>query len=138
MNNVANRSGDRMSNARNFSFALAAGLALLIAAPAHGQDASTLSLRQAVTLALQNSRDVKLAQVQYNVALGEARVNRAAFLPNVYTGSGAAYTHGFPSLPGGQAPAVFEMDYTQSVFDPCVESSAARGGRKSPKPEDRA
>ncbi len=122
MNNVANRSGDRMSNARNFSFVLAAGLALLIAAPAHGQDSSTLTLRQAVTLALQNSRDVKLAQVQYNVALGEARVNRAAFLPNLYTGSGAAYTHGFPSLPGGQAPAVFEMDYTQSVFDPALKA----------------
>ena len=74
-----------MSNARNFSFVLAAGLALLIAAPAHGQGSSTLTLRQAVTLALQNSRDVKLAQVQYNVALGEAGVNRAAFLPNLYT-----------------------------------------------------
>ena len=122
MNNVANRSGDRMSSARNFSFALALGLALLIAAPAHGQDASTLTLRQAVTLALQNSRDVKLAQVQYNVAVGEARLNRAAFLPNLYTGSGAAYTHGFPSLPGGQAPAVFEMDYTQSVFDPVLKA----------------
>lgn len=113
---------DQMDNAKNFSFALAASLALLMAAPAHGQDASTLTLRQAVTLALQNSRDVKLAQVQYNVAVGEARVNRAAFLPNVYTGSGAAYTHGFPSLPGGQAPAVFEMDYTQSVFDPVLKA----------------
>jgi outer membrane protein TolC len=107
---------------RSRVLASAAGLALLIAAPARAQDASTLTLRQAVTLALQNSRDVKLAQVQYNVALGEARVNRAAFLPNIYTGSGAAYTHGFPSLPGGQAPAVFEMDYTQSVFDPALKA----------------
>src|SRR5579862_6415767 len=122
MNNVANRSGDRTSSARNFSWALAAGFAFLIAAPARGQDAPTLTLHQAVTMALQNSRDVKLAQVQYNVALGEARVNRAAFLPNIYTGSGAAYTHGFPSLPGGQAPAVFEMDYTQSVFDPVLKA----------------
>ncbi len=122
MNNFANRSEHRMGTAINLSFALAAGLALLTAAPTRGQDASTLTLRQAVTLALQNSRDVKLAQVQYNVALGEARVSRAAFLPNLYTGSGAAYTHGFPSLPGGQAPAVFEMDYTQSVFDPVLKA----------------
>ena len=104
------------------STAFAAALVLLIATPARGQEVSTLTLRQAVTLALQNSRELKLAQVQYNVALGEARVNRAAFLPNLYTGSGAAYTHGFPSLPGGQAPAVFEMDYTQSVFDPLLKA----------------
>jgi outer membrane protein len=91
---------------------------LFVAVSTRAQDSRTLSLHQAVTLALQNSRDVKLAQVQYNVALGEVRVEKAAFLPNLYTGSGAAYTHGFPSLPGGQAPSVFELDYTQTLFNP--------------------
>jgi len=81
-----------------------------------------MTLRQAVTLAVQNSRDVKLAQVQYNVALGEVAVNRAAFLPNIYTGAGAAYTHGFPSLPGGGAPAIFQLNYTESVFNPLLKS----------------
>ena len=92
--------------------------ALLAAVPARAQDTDKLTLHQAVTLALQNSRDVKLAQVQYNVALGEVGVDRAAFRPNLYTGSGVAYTHGFPSLPGGQAPSVFQLDYTQALFDP--------------------
>jgi len=92
--------------------------ALLAAVPARAQDTDKLTLHQAVTLALQNSRDVKLAQVQYNVALGEVGVDRAAFRPNLYTGSGIAYTHGFPSLPGGQAPSVFQLDYTQALFDP--------------------
>jgi outer membrane protein len=100
-------------------------LALLAAGPARCQSAAasseTLTLQQAVTLALQNSRDVKLAQVQYNVALGEVGVDRAAFRPNLYTGSGAAYTHGFPSLPGGNAPAVFQMDYTQTLFNPLLK-----------------
>jgi len=91
-------------------------------APAYGQDSSALSLRQAVTLALQNSRDVKLAQLQYNVALGEVGVDRAAFLPNLYTGSGIAYTSGFPSLPGGQAPAIFELDYRQTLFNPLLKN----------------
>lgn len=98
--------------------AWAALCALFVTGSARAQDSSTLSLHQAVTLALQNSRDVKLAQAQYNVALGEVRVDKAAFLPNLYTGSGAAYTHGFPSLPGGQAPSVFELDYTQALFNP--------------------
>ena len=81
-----------------------------------------MTLRQAVTLAVQSSRDVKLAQMQYNVALGEVAVNRAAFLPNIYTGAGAAYTHGFPSLPGGGAPAIFQLNYTESVFNPLLKS----------------
>jgi len=81
-----------------------------------------LTLRQAVALALQNSRDVKLAQVQYNVALGQVRVDRAPFLPNLYTGTGLAYTHGFPSLPGGQGPTVFELGYAQSLFNPLLKS----------------
>jgi len=81
-----------------------------------------MTLRQAVTLAVQNSRDVKLAQVQYNVALGEVGVQRAAFLPNIFTGEGAAYTHGFPSLPGGGAPAIFQVNYTEALFNPLLKS----------------
>lgn len=93
---------------------------LLCAIPATAQDTQgsrKLSLREAVTLALQNSRDLKLAKVQYSVSLGEVRVDRAAFLPNIYTGAGYVYTYGFPSTPGGP-PAVFQLNYTQSLFNP--------------------
>lgn len=117
--------------------AVAGMLALLLAAPARAQDAGTLTLQQAVTLALQNSRDLKLARVQYNVALGEARVDRAAFRPNFYTGAGAAYTHGFPSLPGGQAPSIFQLDYSQTLFNPLLkgEQHAAEERAKNQKLE---
>jgi outer membrane protein len=101
--------------------ALAIVSAILIAVPARAQDADSLSLHQAVTLALQNSRDVKLAQVQYNVARGEVHVAKAEFLPNLYTGSGLAYTHGFPALPGGQPPSIFELDYTEAFFNPLLK-----------------
>jgi outer membrane protein len=110
----------RQNEARQF--ALVVIFTLSLALPSRAQDASTMTLRQAVTLAVQNSRDVKLAQMQYNVALGEVGVNRAAFLPNIYTGAGAAYTHGFPSLPGGGAPAIFQLNYTESVFNPLLKS----------------
>jgi outer membrane protein len=82
----------------------------------------TLTLKQAVSLALENSLDIKLVRMQYNVALAEAGVDRAAFRPNLYTGSGAAYTYGFPALPGGNAPALFQLDYTQSLFDPSLKA----------------
>jgi len=99
----------------------AVGIACRVA-PVFAQDSAPLTLRQAVTLALENSRDVKLAQLQYNVALGEVGVDRAVFLPNLYTGSGLAYTSGFPSLPGGQPPAIFELDYRQTLFNPLLKS----------------
>jgi outer membrane protein len=109
---------------------------LCLTLAAEAQD-SPLTLREAVALALQNSREVKVAQMQYNVALGEVGVDRANFLPNLYTGAGLAYTHGFPSLPGGQAPAVFELNYRQSLFDPLLKSQqhAAEERAKSRKTE---
>ena len=84
-------------------------------------DDGQLTMRHAVTLALQNSRDLALARVQYTVALNQTSLDRAAFLPNVYTGSGAAYTSGFPSL-GGSPPAVFQMNYDQAVFNPALKA----------------
>jgi len=94
-------------------------------------------VRQAITLALQNSRELKLARMQYNVSLDEAGVNRAAFRPNLYTGAGVAYTHGFPSLPGGQAPSVFQLDYAQTIFNPMLkgEQRAAEDRAKNQKIE---
>ncbi len=109
--------------------------ALSFAVSARAQDAQPLSMHQAITLALQNSRDLKLARVQYNVAANEAGVDRAAFRPNLYTGAGLAYTHGFPSLPGGGAPSVFQLDYEQTVFDPWLkgQQKAAEDRAKSRK-----
>ena len=114
--------------------------AALSVIPARAQDtpsAQKLTLREAVTLALQNSRDLKLARVQYSVALGEARVDHAAFLPNVYTGGGYVYTYGFPSVPGSGPPAVFQLDYNQSLFNPSLKGQqrAAEDRARSQKME---
>jgi outer membrane protein TolC len=92
----------------------------LPAAIARAQDTEKMTMRQAVTLALQNSRDLALARVQYTVALNEAGLDRAAFLPNLYTGSGAAYSSGFPAI-SGSPPAVFQMSYNQAIFNPLLK-----------------
>lgn len=97
-------------------------LAAAAAMPARAQQAEKLTLQEAVKLALRNSPDLKLAQAQYDVALKDAGVDRAAFLPNIYTGSGAVYTYGFPSIPGAGPPAVFQVDYTESLFNPLLKS----------------
>ncbi|HKV26993.1 MAG TPA: TolC family protein, partial [Candidatus Acidoferrales bacterium] len=77
-----------------------------------------LTLDQVVSLALAHSPDLALARARYSVARNVAGVDRAEFLPNLYTGSGAAYTNGFPQTPGGAAPSVFEVSYTQALLDP--------------------
>ena len=85
------------------------------------QDGGTLTMRQAISMALQNSRDLTLARVQYRVAANAAGVDRAAFMPNLYTGSGAAYTYGFPSI-GGGPPAIFQLNYQQDIFNPLLKA----------------
>ena len=120
--------------------AVAGILTLLLCACVSGvraQEDQKLTLREAVTLALQNSRDLRLARVQYTVALNEAGVDRAAFMPNLYTGSGVAYTYGFPGLPGGGAPAVFQLNYQQTLFNPLLKAQqrAAEDRAKNQKLE---
>jgi outer membrane protein len=124
----------RIANVARVALGLTALLAVVSSthaqvSPAHSTPALTaaaaddgkLTMRHAVTLALQNSRDLALARVQYTVALNQTAVDRSAFLPNLYTGSGAAYTSGFPSL-GGSPPAVFQMNYDQQIFNPALKA----------------
>ncbi len=90
-----------------------------VVARAQTADSPTkLTLKDAVNLAIRNSRDLALARVQYGMVQREASVNGSAFRPNFYTGTGAAYTSGFPLLAGGGVPAVFNLDYEQQIFNP--------------------
>ncbi len=104
--------------------AYAAGLVMLVLAGAgasHAQDAGLarkLTLKEAVSLAVANSRDLALARLQYGVMQRQIGVARSVFLPNVYTGTGVAYTSGFPLLEGGGAPAIFTVSYNQQIFNP--------------------
>ncbi|MGH9728655.1 MAG: TolC family protein [Candidatus Acidiferrales bacterium] len=87
--------------------------------PAGSQlEPGVLTLDQVVNLALAHSPDLALARVRSAVAKDVAGVDRSEFRPNLYTGSGAAYTNGFPQTPGGAAPSLFELSYTQALIDP--------------------
>jgi outer membrane protein TolC len=78
----------------------------------------TLTLKEAVTLAVANSRDLALARLQYGLVQREAGVAKSAFRPNFYTGTGIAYTSGFPLMSGGGVPAIFSLSYDQQIFNP--------------------
>ncbi len=80
----------------------------------------TFNLKQAINMALHSSREVALAEARYNVARSTVDVSRSAFRPNLFTGSGAAYTYGFPQTPGGAAPSIINVSYLQTVFNPVL------------------
>jgi len=77
----------------------------------------SLTLKKAIEMALQNSKDIQAAKLQIRVAGDVANVTRAEFRPNFYIGSGAGYTYGIPATPGGQAPSIFNSTYTQQLFN---------------------
>lgn len=77
----------------------------------------TMTLRQAVDVALEQNPDVLVARLDQHRARDQVAVQRDAFLPKVYGGSGAAWTYGFPASIDGNAPSVFQAKTVMSIFD---------------------
>src|SRR5260370_933584 len=76
-----------------------------------------LTLKRGIELALQNSKEIQVAKIQASVADRGAQITKAQFLPNLYAGSGAGYSLGIPETPGGRAPSVFNVTYTEQVIN---------------------
>jgi outer membrane protein TolC len=76
-----------------------------------------LTLKRSIELALQNSKDIQLARIQARVADQSANLTKSEFLPNFYAGSGAGYTYGLPETPGGRPPSIFNLTYTEQIFN---------------------
>jgi len=95
------------------------------AVPASNTDAPVaLTLKRAIELALQNSKDIQVAKIQASVADRAAQITKAEFMPNLYAGSGAGYTYGIPETPGGRAPSVFNVTYTEQVYNEPLRGQA--------------
>lgn len=105
---------------KSFRFLPVTVVMLSLCTPLFAQDTPTpiaLTLKRAVELALQNSKDIQLARIQASIADRAAMISKAQFLPNLYAGSGAGYTYGIPETPGGRAPSIFNITYTEQVFN---------------------
>lgn len=124
----------RILKTRHTLRAMVALAAAMAAAPAGAQQApppEALTLKQAVALALRDNSEVSLAQLRYQSSQRALHVTRSLFQPNLYVGSGAAYTSGFPLLAGGGAPAVMSLSYDQELFNPLARSDARVAGERS-------
>ena len=104
--------------------------ALLGVTEVPAQDVVSINLKQAVDMALRNSREVALAKARYNVAQNTVEVNRSTFRPSLFTGSGAAYTYGFPQTVSGAAPSIINASYLQTVFNPLLMSQVRSAGER--------
>jgi len=83
-----------------------------------------LTLKHTIELALQNSKEIQVAKIQASVADRASKITRAEFMPNLYAGSGAGYTYGIPETPGGRAPSIFNVTYTEQILNEPLRGQA--------------
>src|SRR5215467_4186261 len=120
-----------MNRNRSIYPALLVAVWLLVPVLSFAQDLESVSLKQAVDRALRNSSEVALAQMQYNVSRNTVEANRAVFRPNLFTGSGAAYSYGFPLTPSGAAPSIINLSYVQTLFNPPLTAQVLASTERS-------
>jgi len=58
---------------------------------AEGWAAVALTLKRAIELALENSKEIQVAKIQASVADRAAQITKAQFMPNLYAGSARVY-----------------------------------------------
>ena len=77
----------------------------------------TLTLRDALDIALKQNPDVVLARLDQQRARAQVTIEKDPFHPKLFAGSGAAYTNGFPMSIDGNAPAIVQAKAPMSIFD---------------------
>lgn len=77
----------------------------------------TLTLRQAVDLALEQNPDLTLARLDQQKSALAVDAIAEPLLPRVYAGSGLAYTYGFPVSLDGSAPSIFQARAERSIYN---------------------
>jgi len=92
-------------------------LLLVSFAPILHAEIHSLSLRQAVTRALEQNPDIAIAHLDEQKAAQSARLAGAPFHPTLTAGSGIAYTSGFPMSIDGAAPSIVQARARESLFN---------------------
>jgi hypothetical protein len=77
----------------------------------------TLTLRDALDIALKQNPDVILARLDQQRARAQVTIAKDPFLPKLFAGSGAAWTNGFPMSIDGNAPAIIQARAPMAIFD---------------------
>ena len=92
-------------------------LIVLLLIPVAIAAAEPLTLKEAVSMALQNSPEIRVALAQEDKAQQSYREARSQFIPNLVVGSGLAATSGFPLSIEGAAPSLVQLNSTAKVLN---------------------
>jgi outer membrane protein len=90
---------------------------LLLTCTAAQAEVRTMTLQQAVALALTQNPDVLLARLDQQKAREEVTIAHDPFAPKVIAGSGAAYTYGFPASIDGSGPSIIQARGSMALFN---------------------
>jgi outer membrane protein len=77
----------------------------------------TLTLRQAVDLALQQNPEMIATRLDEQKAAQSVRLAKDPFYPRLFAGSGAAYSSGYPLTIDGSPPSIFQARAIQSFYN---------------------
>ena len=77
----------------------------------------TLTLQQAVAMALTQNPDVLLAKLDQQKAQQQVTIAHDPFAPKLFAGSGAAYTYGFPASIDGSGPSIIQTRASMALFN---------------------
>src|SRR5215469_17499530 len=77
----------------------------------------TLTLSQALDLALQQNPDLVISRLDQQRAHDQVTIAKDPFYPKIYAGSGLAWTYGFPTSIEGQAPSIMEARTNMALYD---------------------
>jgi outer membrane protein len=80
-------------------------------------ETKTLTLRQALDLAVGQNPDVMIARLDQQKARDQILISRDPFVPKVTAGSGLAWSSGYPIAIDGNPPSIFEARTQMSLFD---------------------
>jgi outer membrane protein len=90
---------------------------LMLCAVSAFAETRTLTLRQALALALQQNPDLVIARLDQERARYAVTIAHDPFQPKVFAGSGAAYPIGFPASINGSAPSIFQTTTQMAILD---------------------
>lgn len=92
-------------------------IVLCLSCPVLFAEVHTLTLAQAIDLAVKQNPDIIIARLDEQKAQEAVRIARDPFTPKIIVGSGLAYTVGFPMSVEGSAPSVFQARAIQSLYN---------------------
>ena len=84
--------------------------------PGQQPETRTITVQDAVRMALTHAPEVLLADAQVIRAREAVRETRSLNRPQVYTGTGLAYNNGYPLSMEGAAPSIFQVSGSQAIF----------------------